>query len=172
MKENIRFWLLPIGLLLGVIAMYFAQKVDLNLNNPSVIPGGHATIFIPSLWFLNWGFLVCIQLFFLTLRLTPKWRKYYGIEAMSRLNLLIFFIGILSSFYYLLAFSNPEYRKTELDFYWRTSKTYFFLFFFFIFIPFLFGIKKIRESIVWTLVICILCNLERILTFIILKLFW
>jgi hypothetical protein len=175
MKQSMHFWFLPIGLILGAIAMYHAQNISLNLNESSVIPGGHTTIFIPSIWFLNWGYLVYLQIVFLTLRLLPRWRKYYNIGAMSRLNLLIFFTGVLASFYYLIEIMdvfNSEYRKISIDFYWRTSKIFFFLLFLSILIPFLFGIKKIRENITWTLCICILCNLERIITFIIVKLFW
>jgi hypothetical protein len=166
MKNIPRFWLFLLGIALGAFSIYFAKTYSNNLNNTSIIPGWHTTVFPPAFWFQGvFSLLIYFQLALLSFRFVFKWEKYYPIEAMERLNLLIFVGAILVNFNYLgVLFQSyrSEAFEAQMDFYLKTMGNYTFTYFFLLILnlltPLLFWRKNIRKSVKWTVFICLLIN--------------
>ena len=124
-------------------------------------------------------YLIYAQLILTGMRLVVKKYNFYPDEAMARFNVLIFmgaiFIGSCYLWDLIILYKGGSLQE-QLAVYDRSfgSNWWWYIVFmaFTILVPLLFWIKKIRESIAWTIAICLLVNIGVILEKIMMFLGW
>jgi molybdopterin-containing oxidoreductase family membrane subunit len=169
MKNIPPFLLVVLGLIFWSIALYCSISPEYG-HASDVLPGGHWVVFA-RFWIGEiWMYLIYAQLILTVIQLIVKKHNFYPVEAMARFNLFIFmgaiFIG--SSYLYdsIIMYKGGS-LQVQLAAYarWFGSNWWWYIIFmaFPILVPLLFWSKKIRESIAWTIAICLLVNIGVIL---------
>ncbi len=169
MKNISPFLLVVLGLIFWSIALYCSVSLDYG-SVSDVIPKGHwavsARFWIGEIWM----HFIYTQLVLTGTQLVVKKYSFYPAEAMARFNVFIFmgaiFIG--SSYLYdLIIGCKNGYLQEQMAYYDRVYNGYWWWYFTFmsvlLLVPLLFWSKKIRESIAWTIAICLVVNIGVIL---------
>ena len=152
-----------IALLFPIIAFHIYPIAGFGFAT-SVISGWHTTIFPP---FLQVGFifslLVLIQLFLITTRYYFNLEDKITIKTISRINLTILIFGLFLSASYiseLLISYYSGYIYEQLAFYNRVFGLYWWIYFLQMILciisPLFFLFKKLRNSIRFTLIFCLI----------------
>jgi hypothetical protein len=169
MKNIPPFLLAVFGLIFWSIALYCSISLDYG-HVSDVIPGGHWVV-SSRFWIGEvFMYLIYAQLILTGIQLIVKKYNFYPDEAMARFNVLIFmgaiFIGSCYLYDLIIGYKNG-YLQEQMAFYDRVYSGNWWWYFIFmslpILVPLLFWSKKIRESITWTITICLVVNIGVIL---------